>query len=125
MINVADVPASSQWYQELLGATSGHGGADFEMLMHDGELMLMLHRADGDKDHDHPSVHVDGPMGKGVWLYLRVGAQFDATVDKARAMGVHIIQGPTFNKLAHQDELWVHDPDGYTLVLCGPADWDS
>ena len=29
---VDDVEASSRWYQALLGAQSGHGGPEFEML---------------------------------------------------------------------------------------------
>ena len=28
LIAVADVEASSRWYQELLGGKSGHGGAE-------------------------------------------------------------------------------------------------
>ena len=32
MLQVADVAASSGWYQRALGFTSGHGGDEFEML---------------------------------------------------------------------------------------------
>ena len=123
MITVSDVPASSKWYQDLMGATSGHGGAEFEMLMHDGELMLMLHHAG--TDHHHPTSDAEGSVGNGVALYFRVGERFAATVAQAKSMDTHIIQGPTFNELAHQDELWVRDPDGYTVVLAGPAPWAS
>ncbi len=41
MIVVRDVPASSRWYQQLLGLESAHGGDEFEMLMGDGGLELM------------------------------------------------------------------------------------
>ena len=121
MINVADVEQSSSWYQQLLGAQSGHGGSDFEMLMSDNELMLMLHSAAG-AEH-HPMGDQEGPAGKGVVLYFRVGKGFGEAVERAKAMSANIVRGPEFNELAHQDELWVRDPDGYTLVLCGPADW--
>jgi hypothetical protein len=36
MLQVADVVASSQWYQASIGLRSGHGGDEFEMLF-DGE----------------------------------------------------------------------------------------
>jgi hypothetical protein len=32
MLQVADVSASSEWYQRTLGLVSGHGGDEFEML---------------------------------------------------------------------------------------------
>ena len=123
MINVADVEASSRWYQRLLGATSGHGGGDFEMLMHDGALMLMLHNAASADHHPHPDA--DGPFGKGLVLYFRVGEGLADGVERARGMDANIVQGPSFNELARQEELWVRDPDGYTVVLCGPAAWAS
>ncbi len=121
MINVRDVETSSRWYQELLGASSGHGGKDFEMLIHGGQLMLMLHDATG-ADH-HPHIEEQGPAGRGVVLYFRVGQGLADAVDRAREMGADIRQGPRWNELAHQEELWVRDPDGYTVVLAGPADW--
>ena len=33
MFFVADVEKSSRWYQELLGAKSGHGGTEYEMIV--------------------------------------------------------------------------------------------
>lgn len=121
MINVADVQASSLWYQQLMGASSGHGGPDFEMLMHDGHLMLMLHNAES-ADH-HPQIEAAGPLGTGVVLYFRVGEDLAAAVERARAMNATILRGPELNELAHQEELWLRDPDGYTAVLAGPAAW--
>ena len=50
MIQVADVVASSQWYQRTLGLVSGHGGDEFEMLFaaepYTSPLVLQLHRWD-------------------------------------------------------------------------------
>ena len=43
MLFVADVEATSEWYQSFLGAESGHGGPEFEMLMADGRTILQLH----------------------------------------------------------------------------------
>jgi hypothetical protein len=42
LISVTDVPRSSRWYQELLGCDSGHGGEEYERLVHDGALVLQL-----------------------------------------------------------------------------------
>lgn len=121
MINVQDVQASSRWYQALMGATSGHGGPDFEMLLHGEQLMLMLHNVAG-ADH-HPGQVGEGPPGKGVFLYFRVGDDLPAAVIRARELQAEILEGPSWNALAHQEELWIRDPDGYTVVLCGNADW--
>ena len=56
-------------------------------------------------------------------LYFRVGQGLPDAVGRARGMGADIRKGPSWNELAHQEELWVRDPDGYTVVLAGPADW--
>ncbi len=121
MIDVSDVEASSRWYQEIVGLTSGHGGPNFEMLVSGEALALMLHRADS-ADH-HPKSIPEGPNGKGVTLYFRVGDDLAAAVERAKGLSAQILQGPSWNELAHQEELWVLDPDGYTVVLAGPADW--
>jgi predicted enzyme related to lactoylglutathione lyase len=43
LLAVADVEASSRWYQHLLGLRSGHGGPHYERLLADGTLVLQLH----------------------------------------------------------------------------------
>ena len=45
LIAVKDVPASSRWYQKLLGCISGHGGDEYEQLIDPatGEMILQLH----------------------------------------------------------------------------------
>ena len=121
MLNVVDVEASSRWYQQLLAVKSGHGGPDFDMLMSGEDLMLMLHNA-ASADH-HPGHDSDGPVGKGVMLYFRVGDDLAAAAARAKGMSADIVKGPEFNSLAQQEELWVRDPDGYLVVLCGPATW--
>ena len=40
MIAVTDVERASRWYQRILGATSGHGGSEYEQLLVDGEMVL-------------------------------------------------------------------------------------
>jgi hypothetical protein len=66
MLIVRDVPGSSRWYQELLSATSGHGGDEFEMIMSGHELLLTLHHADFEQ---HPALTVPNETpGSGVLL---------------------------------------------------------
>ena len=43
LICVQDVPASSRWYQALLGCQSGHGGPEYEQLIGDGRMVMQLH----------------------------------------------------------------------------------
>src|SRR5690606_11241310 len=44
MIAVTDVPASSRWYQQVLGARSGHGGDEYEQIVDaGGRILLQLH----------------------------------------------------------------------------------
>ena len=115
MIVVRDVQASSTWYHELLGVTSGHGGDEFEMLMADGELALMLHRLDF---AEHPALDdpTAGTPGRGVLLYFSVDA-VDAVYGRARDMGADLIDGPHENPKAGAVEFSLRDPDGYALTV--------
>ncbi len=65
MLVVRDVAASSAWYRQLLGLTSGHGGEEFEMLMAGDDLALMLHHLDF---AEHPAIDDprEGDAGRGV-----------------------------------------------------------
>lgn len=75
MIAVADVPASSRWYQQVLGATSGHGGAEYEQLLVDGQLIMQLHEHETGHHHGtigdpaQPDVHLNPNAGhREIWL---------------------------------------------------------
>lgn len=117
LIAVHDVEASSAWYQRLLDCASGHGGPEYERLLHDGRLILQLHRWDA---HDHPHMGTAGarPYGNGALLWFRTD-NLDAAVQRAKAMQAEILEGPRFNPSARHRELWLHDPDGYVVVLAG------
>ena len=45
LVVVRDVPASSRFYAQLLGAESAHGGEEYEQLVSGGELILQLHHS--------------------------------------------------------------------------------
>jgi catechol 2,3-dioxygenase-like lactoylglutathione lyase family enzyme len=119
LIAVADVEASSRWYQGLLGARSGHGGAEYERLIVGGELVLQLHAWDEDHHHGGMGDPDDRPYGNGVLLWFET-PDFDGAVERARRSGATIVQEPHVSPNARHRELWVRDPDGYVVVLSSP-----
>ena len=78
LIGTHDVPATSRWYQAVLGFTTGHGGHEYEKLL-SGETVLQLHAWDL---HEPSSLGrpEDEPAGNGVVLWSR-----DPEVTKAYA----------------------------------------
>ena len=126
LIAVRNVRASSDWYRELLGLDSlpDHPHRDFyDRLLSAGQLVLQLHAWDA---HDHPNlVNRDAaPLGHGVVLWFEVD-DFDAVVERARALRAQIIQGPLFNPAPSHREVWLRDPDGYVVGVAGPDGEDS
>jgi catechol 2,3-dioxygenase-like lactoylglutathione lyase family enzyme len=118
MIAVADVEKASQWYQQVLGASSGHGGAGYEQLLVDGQLVMQLHRFE--VGHHHGTIGDPGqPAGNGVVLWFEA-ADFDATVRRIRAAGAQIVTDVDVNPNARHREIWIHDLDGYLVVFAEP-----
>ena len=115
MIVVRDVPASSRWYQELLGLTSGHGGDEFEMLMSGDDLALMLHHLDS---AGHPGLArpTEDTPGRGVLLYFSVD-EVEPVFERAREMGADLVDEPHVNPNAGAIEFTLRDPDGYALTV--------
>ena len=71
------------------------------------------------------SASPDRRYGNGVLLWFEVD-DFDAVVDRGTRMVVNVVMAPHRNPPqgepggpAHS-EFWVHDPDGYTVVLASP-----
>jgi catechol 2,3-dioxygenase-like lactoylglutathione lyase family enzyme len=126
MLQVADIPAASQWYQRVIGLVSGHGGDEFEMLFA-GEpfaspLLLQLHRWEA---HEHGGLgSPDLPVGNGSSLWFEVADQaaLDAAWGRVVDGGVDVLAAPSWNPLAHHHEFAVRDPDGYVSVLHTPFD---
>jgi len=117
LIAVADVEASSRWYQRLLDCKSGHGGPDYEQLVRDGEMILQLHAWE---DEDHPNLGDPNAAahGYGVLLWFQTEA-FDAALARAKEIEAEIVQGPFVNPNARHREIWLRDPDGYIVVIAG------
>jgi catechol 2,3-dioxygenase-like lactoylglutathione lyase family enzyme len=120
MIAVADVGAASQWYQHVLGASGGHGGAEYEQLIVDGRLIMQLHRLE--IGHHHGTIGDPAlPVGNGVALWFET-ADFDATVQRIRAVGPRIVNDVHMNPNAGHREIWIRDLDGYLVVFAEPYD---
>lgn len=122
LLAVRDVEASSRWYQELLGLRSDHGGPQYERLPAGDELVLQLHHQE--VDHHHGRFVEDGvALGNGVLVWFGAVADFDAVVARAAARHAPVVLAPHRNPPvgegngpAHR-ELWIRDPDGYTVVV--------
>lgn len=130
LIAVTDVPRSSRWYQTLLACDSGHGGDEYERLLHRGTLVLQLHRFDVGHHHGTIGDASSRPYGNGVALWFEVD-DFDEAVGRAAALDAEIVRGPHRNPShgpggpAHR-EFWLRDPDGYLVVLAthdGESPW--
>lgn len=116
LITVKDVPSSREWYEKVLGLCSGHGGDEYERMMWGDRLVLQLHRWDT-HEHSHlgdPSV----PIGNGAILWFQTD-QFDEIVAKVQNHSATVLEGPLVNPNANHREIWLSDPDGYTVVVAG------
>ena len=120
MIAVADVEEASRWYQQVLGASSGHGGPEYEQLLVDGQLVMQLHRLE--VGHHHGTIGDPAqPTGNGVALWFEA-ADFDAAVRRVRAVGAGIVTDVHVNPNAGHREIWIRDLDGYLVVFAEPYD---
>ena len=125
LLAVRDVEASSRWYQRLIGLRSDHGGPTYERLVDGGALVLQLHLFES--DHHHHSIgNPDHEVGNGVVLWFGETADFDGTVARAAELGATVVLPPFRNPFegdgngpGHR-EIWLKDPDGYTIVIASP-----
>ena len=120
MLFVRDVEASSRWYQQLFGLTSGHGGSEFEMLM-SGEhaVVLQLHLADAEEHGTR--IFAGSENGSGVLLNFETPGVEDIH-GRAVQMGATVESEPAWNELASHTEFVVRDPDGYAIAVHTPFD---
>jgi catechol 2,3-dioxygenase-like lactoylglutathione lyase family enzyme len=125
LIACSDVEASSRWYQHLLGCQSAHGGAEYERLTLDGELVLQLHAWSVEHHHGAIGDQDVRPYGNGVLLWFEVD-DFDAALKRVGELEAEIILPPRRNPPegerggpAHR-EVWLRDPNGYAVVLASP-----
>ena len=124
LLCVHDVEASSRWYQHLLGCRSDHGGPEYERLVMQGKLVLQLHR--WDVGHHHGPIGDPGarPYGNGVLLWFEID-DIDAAIERAGELKAEVVMPrhrnpPDGNGGPNHWEIWLRDPEGYTVVLASP-----
>ena len=114
MIAVRDVPASAAWYRKLFGCTSDHGRPDFDRLVSEGRVLLMLHQTQAE---EHGLTRpVPGSVGSGFLLWVYVD-DLDAVFLRAKALRAPIVSEPHANPQAGWREFTVCDPDGYHVAI--------
>ena len=124
MLAVRNVETSSRWYQTLLGLRSDHGGPQYERLLAGDTLVLQLHHRDTAHHHGR-IVEPDAGVGHGVLVWFEV-ADFDEAVQRTTELAAPVVRAPHRNPPAGEGngpghrELWVSDPDGYTVVVASP-----
>jgi catechol 2,3-dioxygenase-like lactoylglutathione lyase family enzyme len=114
MIAVRDVPKSAAWYRQLLACESDHGRSDFDRLVADGRVLLMLHQLDA-AEHGLPAP-VEGAVGSGVLIWIYVD-DLKAVVERARTMKAPIVVEPHANPQTGWREFTLRDPDGYHVAM--------
>ncbi len=125
VVAVTDVESSSRWYQRLLGCKSGHGGSQYEQLIHNGRLVMQLHSFEVEHHHGPIGDRNRKPYGNGVLLWFEVD-DFDAVLERSKEMGVEIVLAKHRNPPddpgggPNHWECWMRDPDGYTVVVASP-----
>jgi uncharacterized glyoxalase superfamily protein PhnB len=122
-IGVRDVPAASDWYQQLLGCVSDMDPThphrrEYDRILSDGEVVLQFHSWD-EEDHEFmPSLA--GPdvavHGHGVVLEFAV-EDYDGAVERAKSLSVEALGEDTFPNGTRAFSL--RDPEGYVVVLAG------
>ncbi len=118
MVCARDVEAASRWYQQVLGAKSAHGGPEYERLSVGDELILQLHHWEAD-EHPNMGAADAAPHGFGVQLWFET-ADFDAALGRIRALGAEITEDVHVNPNANHREIWLRDPDGFSVVISSP-----
>jgi len=117
LLAVRDVPAASCWYQQVLGAQSGHGGDEYERIVTDERMVLQLHALE--EAHHHGGFAKPGvPLGNGVAVWFEV-ADLDAAVVRIRNAAATVVTDVHVNPNAGHREIWLRDLDGYLVVLAG------
>jgi catechol 2,3-dioxygenase-like lactoylglutathione lyase family enzyme len=124
LIAVTNVEASSRWYQRLLGCQSAHGGAEYERLVSNGKLILQLHRFEVEHHHGPIANPDDKPYGNGVLLWFETD-DFEGAVGRIAELKPEIVlprhrNPPNSDSGPNHWEIWLRDPDGYTVVLASP-----
>ncbi|MGE0040423.1 MAG: VOC family protein [Vicinamibacterales bacterium] len=117
ILGVADVPASTRWYQALLGQPEAPPAHDYfgQILDEDGTVLLCLHAWGA---HEHPSLASPGlaAPGNGLLLFFRVD-DFEPALERARRLVPRLEEEPHLNPNTRTREFSLRDPDGYYVTI--------
>jgi catechol 2,3-dioxygenase-like lactoylglutathione lyase family enzyme len=123
MITVRDVQASSAWYCQLFGAEHDHDSEEFDRILHNGKLLVMLNQWGGDEHGPGAFEPGDGAVGHGVVLWFLV-EDLDLVLSRAADLEAEIVVQPHENPLARWRQVSLRDPDGYTITVAETG-WDT
>jgi uncharacterized glyoxalase superfamily protein PhnB len=115
IIAVRDVEASSEWYQQVFGCKSMHGGSEFDVLVtQNEEVMICLHKWGA---HGHPTMITPGTnSGNGLILYFRT-ENMKGIRQNLEKIGSLVDQDIQLNPNSGQMEFSFRDPDGYYWTI--------
>ena|SRR6187399_925932 len=114
MLAVRDVPTSVEWYRTLLGCSNDHGRQDFDRLVDDGRILLMLHQLQAE---EHGLTQpVAGAVGSGFLLWIYV-SDLEAVYQRARRLNAPVVVEPHENPETGWREFTLRDPDGYSVAI--------
>ena len=121
IIAVKDVAASSEWYQQVFGCESLHGGDEFDVLANrKGEVLLCLHKWG---EHTHPTLTApSNDPSNGLILYFRTD-ELEEICKRVKSLGAAVEKEIEVNPNSRRREFSLRDPDGYYLTVSEDHDF--
>ncbi len=117
IIGTRDVALSFKWYLTLLGLPETAPAHEYwgQIIDSDGTVLLCLHQWGA---HEHPSLTSPDKAlpGNGLLLFFRVD-DFDASLERARALVPRLDEEPNVNPATGTREFALRDPDGYHVMV--------
>ena len=114
IIAVKNIPESSEFYQNLLGCDSAHGGEAFEILINESVVILCLHKWG---EHGHPTMsNPEKEIGNGLILFFRVD-NLDQIFKNAKKLNANIEREIHYNENSLKNQFVLRDLDNYYLII--------
>jgi catechol 2,3-dioxygenase-like lactoylglutathione lyase family enzyme len=122
IIAVSDVPASAEWYMQLLDARQTHrGGTTFDQIVdEDGSVLLCLHYwgpTGASGNHAWPTLLAPGPSDENGLLLWFVVDDFGQAWERAMALAAVVEEAPNTDNGTGKPAFVIRDPDGYHVAV--------